>query len=286
MASYINTNLASLQTQRSLSTSQTAQQTAMSRLSSGLRVQSAKDDAAGFAIASGMDSKIRGQNVAIRNANDAISLTQTADGAMTQIQGSLQRMRELAVQAASDTNTSTDRASLNTEFSQLQDEIKRVTANTKFNGQSLLSGAAAADTSTAFSFQIGDSTGTNDTISLTITNMAGTASSVAAAASSGLFSLGETATSATDAIDQIDKALKEVNDASIKDGAVQNRLTSVISTLQVSIENQSAAKSRIVDADFAAETANMSRGQILQQAGMAMLSQANQLPNGVMALLR
>lgn len=287
MSSYINTNLAALQTQRNLSTSQTAQQTAMSRLSSGLRVQSAKDDAAGFAIASNMDSKIRGQNVAIRNANDAISLTQTADGAMSQIQSSLQRMRELAVQAANDTNTPDDRVSLNTEFSQLQSEIARVTQNTKFNGQSLLSGAAASDNVT-FSFQIGDSTGSNDTITIDITNMA--TGSVAAATSSaitlGTDAASATAASATAAIDAIDLALKAVNDAAIKDGAVQNRLSSVISTLQVSVENQSAAKSRIMDADFAAETANMSRGQILQQAGMAMLSQANQLPNGVMALLR
>ena len=288
MASYINTNLASLQTQRSLSTSQTAQQTAMSRLSSGLRVQSAKDDAAGFAIASNMDSKIRGQNVAIRNANDAISLTQTADGAMSQIQGSLQRMRELAVQSANDTNTADDRISLNTEFKQLQDEISRVTANTKFNGQSLLSAATTTD-SVTFSFQIGDSTGANDAIKIDITNMA--TGAVADVATSAAITLGTdaasaTAASATAAIDAIDLALKAVNDAAIKDGAVQNRLSSVISTLQVSVENQSAAKSRIMDADFAAETANMSRGQILQQAGMAMLSQANQLPNGVMALLR
>jgi flagellin len=283
MASYINTNLAALTTQRSLSTSQTAQQTAMSRLSSGLRVQSAKDDAAGFAIASGMEKSIRGQNVAIRNANDAISMTQTADGAVSQIQSSLQRMRELAVQAASDTNTSTDRNSLNTEFAQLQDEITRVTANTKFNGQSLLSGAPAA----GFSFQIGDSTDSNNTINLKITSMAaGGTSAVASAASSAAISLGANASDATTAINQIDLALTEANNVSINNGAVQNRLTSVISTLQVSVENQSAAKSRITDADFAAETANMSRGQILQQAGMAMLSQANQLPNGVMALLR
>ncbi len=288
MSSYINTNLAALQTQRNLSTSQTAQQTAMSRLSSGLRVQSAKDDAAGFAIASNMDSKIRGQNVAIRNANDAISLTQTADGAMSQIQSSLQRMRELAVQSANDTNTADDRISLNTEFKQLQDEISRVTANTKFNGQSLLSGAAGS-ANVSFSFQIGDSTGSNDTIQVNITNMAtGAVSDVAtsAAITLGTDAASATAASATAAIDAIDLALKAVNDAAIKDGAVQNRLSSVISTLQVSVENQTAAKSRIMDADFAAETANMSRGQILQQAGMAMLSQANQLPNGVMSLLR
>lgn len=285
MSSYINTNLAALQTQRSLSTSQTAQQTAMSRLSSGLRVQSAKDDAAGFAIASGMDKGIRGQSVAVRNANDAISLAQTADGAVSQIQGSLQRMRELAVQAASDTNTSADRSSLNTEFAQLQEEISRVTGNTKFNGQNLLS--AASGTQVSFSFQIGDSTGNNDSISLKITNMAaGGTSAVASAASSAAISLGVDSASAKAAINQIDAALTEANKVSINNGAVQNRLTSVISTLQVSIENQSAAKSRIMDADFATETANMSRGQILQQAGMAMLSQANQLPNGVMALLR
>jgi len=293
MASYINTNLASLQTQRNLSTSQAKLQTSIERLSSGLRVNSAKDDAAGFAVASGMDSKIRGQNVAIRNANDAISLSQTADGALGKISDNLQRMRELAVQAANDTNSDDDRTKLNQEFAQLQDEITRVTKNTKFNDKNLLT----TESGTQFKFQIGDGTDVDNQIALDVTDLSDTTNSKTGAitvktvfnADGTVGTQGQdiaSASTATAAMTAIDAALKEINNESIKQGALQNRLTSTISTLQVSVENQTAAKSRITDTDFAAETANMSRGQILQQAGMAMLSQANQLPNGVMALLR
>jgi len=293
MASYINTNLASLQTQRNLSTSQTKLQSSIERLSSGLRVNSAKDDAAGFAVASGMDSKIRGQNVAIRNANDAISLSQTADGALGKISDNLQRMRELAVQAANDTNSDDDRTKLNQEFAQLQDEITRVTKNTKFNDKNLLT----TESGTQFKFQIGDGTDVDNQIALDVTDLSDTTNSKTGAitvktvfnADGTVGTQGQdiaSASTATAAMTAIDAALKEINNESIKQGALQNRLTSTISTLQVSVENQTAAKSRITDTDFAAETANMSRGQILQQAGMAMLSQANQLPNGVMALLR
>ncbi len=286
MASYINTNLASLQTQRNLSTSQSKLQTSIERLSSGLRVNTAKDDAAGFAIASGMDSKIRGQNVAIRHANDAISLSQTADGAMGKISENLQRMRELAVQASNGTNSDDDRDSLNKEFSALQSEITRVTENTKFNGQALLNGGGSAGQE--FKFQVGDGTSsTGDQITTTIKDLSSSTSFTGAVVKSSI-SIASAANSGDPiaAITAIDAALKEVNTESINQGALQNRMTSTISTLQVSVENQSAAKSRITDTDFASETANMSRGQILQQAGMAMLSQANQLPNGVMALLR
>ena len=294
MASFINTNLASLQTQRNLSTSQTNLQTSIQRLSSGLRINSAKDDAAGFAVASGMDSKIRGQNVAIRNANDAISMSQTADGALGKISDNLQRMRELAVQAANGTNSDSDRESLNKEFSALQSEITRVTENTKFNGKTLIkNGSTATTTSTGqeFSFQVGDGTDVNsDQIKLSVKDLSSSTSEVGALVQSSGGSLNTfniaSASAATDAMNKIDLALKEVNTESINHGALQNRLTSTIATLQVSVENQTAAKSRITDTDFASETANMSRGQILQQAGMAMLSQANQLPNGVMALLR
>jgi len=293
MASYINTNLASLQTQRNLSTSQAKLQSSIERLSSGLRVNSAKDDAAGFAVASGMDSKIRGQNVAIRNANDAISLSQTADGALGKISDNLQRMRELAVQAANDTNSDDDRTKLNQEFAQLQDEITRVTKNTKFNDKNLLT----TESGTQFKFQIGDGTDVDNQIALDVTDLSDTTNSKTGAitvktvfnADGTVGTQGQdiaSASTATAAMTAIDAALKEINNESIKQGALQNRLTSTISTLQVSVENQTAAKSRITDTDFAAETANMSRGQILQQAGMAMLSQANQLPNGVMALLR
>ena len=279
MPSYINTNLASLQTQRNLSSSQTKLQGSLERLSSGLRINTAKDDAAGYAIASGMDRTIRGQNVAIRNANDAISLSQTADGALSKISDNLQRMRELAVQSANDTNSSTDRDALNKEFVALQSEITRVTDNTKFNGKALLNTEAAA--AGTLTFQVGDGTDANNQITLELVNIAGGTNMANVLTGSITDMAGATA-----AMANIEEALKEVNNESIKHGATQNRLSSVISTLQVSVENQTAAQSRIKDADFAHETSSMARSQILQQAGMAMLSQANQLPQGVMALLR
>jgi len=280
MASFINTNMASLNTQRNLSSSQAALNTSIQRLSSGLRVNSAKDDAAGMAIASRMDASIRGNTVAMRNANDAISFSQTAEGALSKIGDNLQRMRELAVQAANGTNGTDDRTSLNTEFAQLQSEITRVTASTKFNGVDVLGTAAA----TGISFQVGDGTSSDNQISISGANL--TSSTSATAIAAGATASIATGASAAAALTAIDDALKEVNTESIKHGANQNRFAAVISTLQVSVENQTAARSRIMDTDFASETAHMARGQILQQAGMAMLAQANQLPNGVMALLR
>ena len=274
MASFINTNMVSLNTQNNLTKSQGALATSIQRLSSGLRVNSAKDDAAGMAIANGMQSAIKGQTVAIRNANDAISFSQTAEGALGKINDNLQRMRELAVQSANATNSADDRTSLNTEFAQLQSEITRVTSSTKFNGTAVL------DPGT-HKFQIGSGTEA-DVDTITTTTAAHTDTSAAVDAAVDITS----AAKATAAIDLIDAALKENNTASINEGATQNRFAAVISTLQVSVENQTQARSRIMDTDYAAETAVMARGQILQQAGMAMLAQANQLPNGVMALMR
>ena len=275
MASFINTNMAALNTQRNLSASQAALNTSIQRLSSGMRVNSAKDDAAGLAIASRMDSQIRGQTVAMRNANDAISFSQTAEGALSKITDNLQRMRELAVQSANGSNGSDDRALLDTEFSQLKDEITRIKSNTKFNGIDVLATGTT-------SFQIGAGTGTENQIDIGVDAMTDTNAAVAA----GIAITGTDATKAKAAMTAIDQALTEVNKASIKHGSAQNIFAAVISNLQVSSENQTAARSRIMDTDFAAETATMARGQILQQAGMAMLAQANQLPNGVMALLR
>ena len=276
MTSFINTNMVSLNTQNNLSKSQGALATSIQRLSSGLRVNSSKDDAAGMAIANGMQSNIKGQTVAMRNANDAISFSQTAEGALGKINDNLQRMRELAVQSANATNSVDDRDSLNTEFTQLQAEITRVTAGTKFNGALVLNG----DDQT---FQIGSGTDADvDTIEVGKVVTAKTTLAVA----SGITIDGTDATKSTAAIDAIDAALKEVNTESIKQGAMQNRFAAVVSTLQVSVENQTQARSRIMDTDYAAETSVMARGQILQQAGMAMLAQANQLPNGVMALMR
>ncbi len=275
MTSFINTNMVSLNTQNNLSKSQGALATSIQRLSSGLRVNSSKDDAAGMAIANGMQSSIKGQTVAMRNANDAISFSQTAEGALGKINDNLQRMRELAVQSANATNSEDDRDSLNTEFTQLQAEITRVTAGTKFNGALVLNG----DDQT---FQIGSGTEASDTID--VDKVVTTQTTLAVA--TGITIDGTDATKSTAAIDAIDAALKEVNTESIKQGAMQNRFAAVVSTLQVSVENQTQARSRIMDTDYAAETSVMARGQILQQAGMAMLAQANQLPNGVMALMR
>ncbi len=285
MAAIINTNLASLNAQRNLTTSQSSLNTSLQRLSSGLRVNSAKDDAAGLSIATRMDAQVKGQTVAIRNANDAISLAQTAEGALGKITDALQRMRELAVQSANATNESGDRDNLQAEFKQLQEEITRITEGTKFNNKALFNGSAGSLT-----FQVGAGTTAQDTITVSeinLTSGSSTASDVAAAAATGTVAIsGATADSATAAIDAIDDALDAVNTSRATLGAVQNRFESVISSLQVSVENQSAAKSRILDADFAAETANLTKAQILQQAGTAMLAQANSVPNNVLTLLR
>ena len=275
MAAIINTNIASLNAQRNLSSSQASLQTSLQRLSSGLRVNSAKDDAAGLAIATRMDSQVRGMNVAIRNSNDAISFSQTGEGALGKVTDALQRMRELAVQSANATNGTTDRANLDTEFKELQAEVTRITGQTKFNGNDVLAGGTST-------YQVGSAT--TDTIDVTTTDLTAVAADTAIAAGSTI-DITDAAKS-TAAMTAIDSALDEVNTERAKFGAVQNRFESVVSNLQVSVENLSAAKSRIMDADFAAETANLTRGQILQQAGTAMLAQANSIPNGVLSLLR
>lgn len=264
MASVINTNIASLNTQRNLSSSQSALNTSLQRLSSGLRINSSKDDAAGLAIATRMDSQVRGQQVAIRNANDAISFAQVAEGGLAKQTDALQRMRELAVQSINGTNTTTDRANLNAEFTQLAAEVSRLADATKFNGTKVF---GATQT-----FQVGADAGdTITTASVEAATIAGSVSDVAAASA---------------ALTAIDASLTSANTSRATLGAIQNRFESVVSNLNVSVENQSAAKSRIMDADFAAETASLTRGQILQQAGTAMLAQANSLPNNVLSLLR
>ena len=277
MASVINTNINSLNTQKNLSASQGSLSTAMQRLSSGMRINSGADDASGLSIATKMDSQVRGMNVAIRNSNDAISFAQTADAGLSSVNDSLQRMRELAVQGA---NGTTDNASLAAEFSQLQAEITRVTGNSNFNGTNTL-GAAAA---TGLNFQVGAGTTANDSVAVTGVDLTAVASETAKSAVNTIKV--DTVANAKLAITQIDKGIVEVSGARATYGAVQNRFTSIVSNLQASSESQSAAKSRIMDTDFAAETANLTRAQILQQAGTAMLAQANSSPNGVLALLR
>jgi flagellin len=272
----INTNMASLNAQRNLSTSQGSLMTSMQRLSSGLRINSAKDDAAGLAIAERMSTQVRGMNVAIRNANDAISLTQTAEGAMGKVGDMLQRMRELAVQAANATNSTGDVANLNAEYAQLGEEITRTVASTNFNGRAILAGDAGTQT-----FQVGSGTAAINQVNVITANMSG-AGAVSTAANG---SITDAATART-AMDNIDAALTLVNTERAKLGAAQNRFEAVISTLRVASENTAAARGRIMDADFAQETANLSRAQILQQAGTAMVAQANSMPQQVLQLLR
>ena len=283
----INTNIQSLNAQRNLNNSQASLSTSMQRLSSGLRINSAKDDAAGSAIAERMGAQVRGMNVAIRNANDGISLAQTAEGALGKVADSLQRMRELAVQSANASNSDDDKDSLDEEFGQLAQEIQRVLGGTRFNGQEILGTDAGAQ-----EFKIGANTTTNDAITVTTTNMTTDANITAVAgtdnAGTGRAVIDNTANAAAinTVIDNIDTALDTVNSERATFGATQSRFDAVISNLQVSVENQSAARARIMDADFASETANLSRAQILQQAGNAMIAQANQLPQQVLSLLR
>jgi flagellin len=275
MGTTINTNVVSLNAQRNLAASQSSLSTSMARLSSGLRVNSAKDDAAGLAIAERMNTQVKGMNVAIRNAGDAISLSQTAEGALGKVADSLQRMRELAVQSTNATNTAGDRSNLDAEFQQLNSEITRVLTGTKFNGTSLLNTAGTLD------FQVGANNAATDKISVSTTNLT-TGTGVSGVTAGGI----TTAALSLTAMDDIDTAITEISTARASFGAVQNRFESVIANLQVNSENQAASRGRIVDADFAAETANLSKSQVLQQAGMAMVAQANALPNGVMQLLR
>ena len=287
MPQTINTNLNSINAQRNLSMSQSSLSVSMQRLSSGLRVNSAKDDPAGLAIAERMTSQVRGMNAAIRNANDGISMSQTAEGAMGKVTDSLQRMRELSVQAANATNSASDKDSLDKEFGELSKEIQRVLGGTAFNGKHILGSDA-----TAFRFQVGANTTADDTIDITTTNLTADATITVVAGTdntgAGRSVIDNTANAATiqGVVDKIDVALNTINSQRAVMGASQSRFDAVITNLQISVENQSAAKSRIMDTDFAAETANLSRANILQQAGNAMIAQANQLPQQVLTLLR
>jgi flagellin len=379
MPQVINTNIASLNAQRNLNTSQAAVAVSLQRLSSGLRINSARDDAAGLAISERLSAQIRGLNQAARNANDGISLAQTAEGALGEIGNNLQRIRELAVQARNATLSASDRAALQTEAAALRDEIQRVASTTAFNGVKLLDGtftnmafqvganvsetitvasitnaqvaqlgtstiaqvtgaaatafgaitagdlqintvsvgAIAADTNAAnraasIAAAINAVSGQTDvyatllsTTQVTLTNSSGgnivialsgtadtantglTAATTNATTSTGFAALDISSIAGADtAMRQMDAALNAVNTARASLGAVQNRFSSTVANLQTTAENLSASRSRILDTDFAAETATLTRGQILQQAGIAMLAQANALPNQVLALLR
>lgn len=277
----INTNLSSLSAQSNLGKSQSSLTTSMERLSSGLRINSAKDDAAGLAISDRMSSQINGMKVAMRNTNDGVSLAQVAEGAISEVGGMLQRMRDLAVQSRNGANSGSDKDALSNEFKQMQSEVLRVFGAATFNGQAILSTNAGAK-----DFQVGANTTTNDLITVTTTNMVTDASITAVTAGTVLIDSTANTAALKTVIDDIDLALTKVNEERSKLGATQNRFASVIANLDTSILNQSAARSRITDADFGTETSNLSRAQILQQAGTAMLAQANQSSQGVLSLLR
>lgn len=283
MAQTINTNVMSLTAQRNLTQSQSTLATSMQRLSSGLRVNSAKDDAAGLAIAERMNTQVRGMNVAIRNANDGISLAQTAEGGMQEMSNMLQRMRELAVQSANGTNSADDRANLDAEYQALNSEIGRIAETTQFNGVSVLNtpptGAGSAAVDATIVFQVGANTASANTLSISLKEI--TAVETAGGSATDITTVSGT----TAAISAIDDMISTVTTARADYGAVQSRFESAINNLQVGMENQSAARGRIMDADFAVETANMTRSQILQQAGNAMVSQANSAPQSVLQLL-
>jgi len=275
MALTINTNIASLNAQRNLSTSQNALNTSMQRLSSGLRINSAKDDAAGLAISNRMTSQIRGMNQAMRNANDGISLAQVAEGAMGETTNMLQRMREIAIQAANDTNSVEDRASLQGEVDQLALEIQRIAETASFNGAILLDGSAGNMT-----FQVGSEGGLANQIVVDVSALEMTSDEL------GVDNLVVTTQAGvTAALASLDAAISLVDTGRATMGAVQSRFESTIANLSNISENMSAARSRILDADIAQETSNMTKQNILQQAGVSILAQANQAPQLALSLL-
>lgn len=267
----VNSNIASLNAQRNLGGSTSALTTAMERLSSGSRINSAKDDAAGLQISNRLTSQINGLNVAARNANDGISMAQTAEGALQEATNILQRMRELALQAANGSNSTEDQESLDSEYQEMISELGRIADTTSFGSKDklLLDGTLGT-----VSFQVGAYS--NQTIDITFSTNVG-----------GLSANGDItdATNAQAQIDLIDADIATIDAFRAELGAVQNRFESTISNLQNISENVSAARSRIMDTDYAVETANLAKNQIMQQAGTAMLAQANQLPQAVLSLL-
>ena len=280
MAQVINTNVMSLNSQRVLTNSQSSMATSLERLSSGLRINRAKDDAAGLAISQRFTAQIRGLEQANRNANDGISLLQTAEGALDEVTNMLQRMRELSVQAMNGTVSAADRSSLNDEFAELRSEIDRVFKSTEFNGTNLLG------TTASLTMQVGFKAGANYQIKISTFNMgsrtyAAGGISFAVATTTAI----STVAKASGMVSKLDAALDNISAKRADFGAKQNRLEATVRNNANVIENQSAARSRVMDTDFARETANLTRTQILQQAGTAMLAQANALPQNVLALL-
>ena len=283
----VNTNVNASVAQNALVRNERSMNTAMERLSTGQRINSASDDAAGLAISSRMTSQIRGLETAVRNANDGISMIQTADGALIEVGNMLQRMRELALQASNGTTTSADRDYVNTEYQNLIGEIERIATNTQWNGGAVLNGTASS-----VAFQVGANGG--QTVSVNFGNFiaSGTIFSAMKVANSGNgHSLSSTTTAAalttaSGAITVIDSAITSVNSQRATFGAAMNQLSYAVDNLSNVKVNSEAARSRIADTDYANETSELARTQIIQQAGTAMLAQANQLPQTVLALLR
>jgi len=283
--SVINTNVNSLIAQNAVNVNARKLSSAMEQLSTGKRINGAQDDAAGLSISQIMTSQIRGLNMAVRNANDGISLLQTADGAMIEQSNMLQRMRELAVQAASDTTTASQKGYMQNEFSALRTEINRIGANTQWNDRPLLDGsggvAGNAATAGSYRFQVGTSGAATNNIDVAVPN----ATSVAG----GIFEdirADDITTGATTAITNIDLALKAGNNARSKIGAAINQLTYAADNLTNISMNTAASRSRIEDTDYAMASTELARTQIIQQAATAMLAQANQSPQSVLALLK
>jgi flagellin len=266
--------------QRNLAATQTSLSASIGRLSSGMRINSASDDAAGLGISENLKANIRSLGQAERNTNDGVSMSQVAEGAMDDMQGIVSRMRELSVQSANSTLGTNERGYIQTEFKELRNEINRISAVTNYNGQKLVDGSA----STGLTFQVGINNSANDRIAMSITKL--TTSTLGSTslhiASANL----DTVTNARSAIGVFDKAIQQLSSARAKVGATQNRMTITIANLASTQEHLSAANSRIRDVDVASETAQMTKSQILSQAGLAVLAQANQLPQSALSLLR
>jgi len=276
----INTNLDSIIGVNNLTRTNGRLSNNFSRLSSGLRINKAADDAAGLAVSESLRSQVAGLRQAVRNTNDGISIIQTAEGALNEIQNNLTRLRELAVQSASGTLANTERSYINTEATQLLQEIDRLANVTEFNGSTLLNGGSTAGTGViSFDVQVGIFNTSNDRISVTVSSARTEALGINAVSL-------DTSTNAQNALTSIDDAIQTVSSVRALMGATQNRLNSALNNLSISIENLSSAESQIRDTDFAAETAELSRNQILQQAGVSVLSQANSGPQTVLSLLQ
>ena len=275
MALFVNTNVSSLNAQRQLFNSGQSLSTSFERLSSGFRINRAADDSAGLQISDRLTSQIGGLNQAVRNANDGISTVQTAEGALQEVTSSLQRIRTLAVQSQNGINTSSDRAALQKEVSALKTEISRIGTTTQFGGVDLLTGTYSA------AFLVGANGGQTISVNLSTTTGGGYGASGLGLTNTSV----STATNASAALTQIDTAISTIGSARADLGALQNRFQSTIRNLSNIVENVSGARSRIRDTDFAQETANLTRNQIIQQASTSVLSQANQRPQSALSLL-